>query len=89
MLQQCYETSFCRFSRARPVRLSASLDESRGGGGEGEEGRAQSQTESTADVVVDIDDEEWQRVRGLAERSMFAACTALLYLIGFSFRLEG
>lgn len=39
--------------------------------------------------VVEVDEAEWNRVRGLAEKSMFSACTALLYLIGFSFRLEG
>ena len=36
-----------------------------------------------------VDRAEWDRVRGLAERSMCAACTSLLYLIGFSFRVEG
>jgi hypothetical protein len=64
-----------------------------------DEGETGTGTERETDVVskergeeadaVDINEEEWQRVKGLAERSMFAACTALLYLIGFSFRLEG
>jgi len=32
---------------------------------------------------------EWERVKSLTERSMFSALTALLYLVGISFRLEG
>ena len=38
---------------------------------------------------LSVDRAEWDRVKGLTERSMFASLTALLYLVGFSFRLEG
>ena len=86
---RCVGTS-CGLSRVKGVRLCASMDK----------GETETGTERERDLVVskergeeadavDINGEEWQRVKGLAERSMFAACTALLYLIGFSFRLEG
>ncbi|WZN63751.1 hypothetical protein HKI87_08g53020 [Chloropicon roscoffensis] len=44
---------------------------------------------SAAGGSVSVDHGEWKRVEGLTERSMFAALTALVYLVGFSFRLEG
>ena len=62
------------------MRLCASL-------GEGGEGKTETEREAAVAVskergkevdAVDINEEEWQRVKGLAERSMFAACTALL-----------
>ena len=53
------------------------------------EGSERSDSDTHSAERSQVDGMEWERVRGLAERSMFAACTALLYLIGFSFRLEG